>query len=384
MLVDDEQVKRYNNSENAKNAAAIFETLSKFPNYQLKQREYCLIRDHLYTKIHFTSAPRSGVTSNMTIAEFKSSELQEDGKWLVEVWDHKTVEHYGPAKVILTAENYELLKIYVIRARPQTSPKFENVFVTWSGSKINSGDVSKRLHLAWKKAGNFENKEVPKNLTVNIIRKSTSTGLRENKSKFTAEVANLMAHSKSTAEDHYYIRNMRKSASIGTNVVTDLFYGSDYHDKNRPITTTPDKTATPQSVCTPTSQNQRKLWSEKEVSEIETAFKNEEISYGFVKKKCETLSSIDASPRQAYDKLRVLSKVKRSPSQRRCLFSESNLDVLVSRGKKLIKGGKLTEDRVDECFDGTGLLEKYSFSQIRTRLSYERTKKNKKSKRKVS
>lgn len=67
-------------------------------------------------------------------------------------------------------------------------------------------------------------------------------------------------------------------------MVTDLFYGSDYHDKNQPITTTPDKTATPQSVCTPTSQNQRKLWSEKEVSEIETAFKNEEISYGFVKK----------------------------------------------------------------------------------------------------
>lgn len=88
------------------------------------------------------------------------------------------------------------------------------------------------------------------------------------------------------------------------------------------------------------------------MSEKETAFSNDKIKYGFVKKKCETLGSIHALPRQVYDKHRALSKVNKSLYWCHCLFSESDLNLLVSWGKKLIEGGKLTEDRVDKCFGG--------------------------------
>ena len=60
---------------------------------------------------------------------------------------------------------------------------------------MKSGQVSQRVHNMWVTAGIFTEKQA-KNLSCNIIRKSTSTGLKEIKSTNLQEVADLMKHRK--------------------------------------------------------------------------------------------------------------------------------------------------------------------------------------------
>ena len=49
------------------------------------QAEYISMRDHLFVIIHFSNAHRSGVTANVTIAEFDRVVVAKDGKYLVSV-----------------------------------------------------------------------------------------------------------------------------------------------------------------------------------------------------------------------------------------------------------------------------------------------------------
>uniref|UniRef100_A0A7M5UFW8 Uncharacterized protein n=2 Tax=Clytia hemisphaerica TaxID=252671 RepID=A0A7M5UFW8_9CNID len=77
-LVTDEQVTAYEDSELAKQAMDIFKRLRQ-NNAKLSQREFCAVRDHLFTRIHFSNACRSGVTANMTVQEFEKAKVMKDG-----------------------------------------------------------------------------------------------------------------------------------------------------------------------------------------------------------------------------------------------------------------------------------------------------------------
>lgn len=353
MLVTKDQVLKYTNSDQARKSTEIIQKLAQYGAYPVSQTDYCMVRDHIYFTIHFTLAQRSGVTANMTMNEFLKAK-KIDGVWIIDVWNHKTVETYGPAKVILSEDNFNILKTYIDFARIQTNPRCNEVFLSWSGRKVKSGDISKRLHLLWERVGNFENKIIPKNLSSNIVRKSASTGLRESKSAHIDDAANLMAHSIKTADQHYYLRNIEKSSLIGTSSVTNLFHGTD--DINK----------------TPTK---KKTWTEKECEVLKHTFDEEnEISLSEVKKKSDSLSSLNASPRQMYDKLRRMSKPAFSPIKRRSLFSNEDIKKLKHYGVKLIEGGALTEERVRDCLKECNLMENFSFTQIRTRIMYERRK----------
>ena len=318
------------------------------------------------------------------VKEFNLAKEQPDGRWLIEVWDHKTVQHYGPAKLLISPKHYQLLKIFVDKVRTQTNPRFDNVFLSWSGNRLVSGDVSKRLHISWEKAGNFLNREVPKNLSANIVRKSTSTGLREKNSQFLKEAAVCMAHSTRTAEDHYFVQNMRESAIIGTKAVTDLFNDKENEEceESSPLKTpskTPSKTEKTNTnvLVTPIK---KKVWSAQDVEILKSKFDiNKPINYNEVKVMSPTLTELNASPRQIYDKARSLCRrrVMNSPQKRKCLFSEEDIISLRQYGSKLIEGGSLTSNRVNEFLSSSGLLTKYSFIQLRTRLQYERRIKKK-------
>lgn len=123
------------------------------------------------------------------------------------------------------------------------------------------------------------------------------------------------------------------------------------------------------------------VWTDQEIQHLNSTFSNDDVDYNLVKERCQTIDMGNRSPRQLYDKLRSLGKVRQSPSKRHCLFSEEELHLLTTRGKKVIQGGPINLDRVTEVLGGTGLLEQYSFVQIRTRLTYERQKLKKKMKR---
>ena len=88
----------------------------------------------------------------------------------------------------------------ILKVRPQLHCKCSNIFLSWSGTALTSGDISKRLHILWCRAGIFDDSLPVKNITYNIVRKSTSTGLRVNETDCYQEAAALMTHRLSTAK----------------------------------------------------------------------------------------------------------------------------------------------------------------------------------------
>ena len=67
----------------AKDALVIFEGVKNKKLKKLQQNQYCCARDHLFSRIHFSNACRSGVTANMTITEFNNGKTLSDGRYIV-------------------------------------------------------------------------------------------------------------------------------------------------------------------------------------------------------------------------------------------------------------------------------------------------------------
>ena len=223
MIVTPDQVSTYEKSENAILAKVLFREFEDSSSRKLSLADYCCVRDHLYTILLFANGHRSGVIANMTMEEFGKAKVVGD---VVEinVWRHKTVDTYGPAKVTLLPQHFSWLNIYVLYLRSQLTVQCSNVFLSWTGNAISPGDVSKRLHLLWTRAGIFDGRIIPKNLSVNIVRKSASTGLRENNSEHVKAAADSMMHSKKTADEHYALINMQTSVAEGSKALRSHFY----------------------------------------------------------------------------------------------------------------------------------------------------------------
>ena len=58
--------------------------------------------------------------------------------------------------------------------------------------------------------------------------------------------------------------------------------------------------------------------------------------------------------------------------QRKNKFPSEDAREIKSRCADLIENGKINEDRVRSCLKGSKLLEKFSFSQLRSRITYQR------------
>ena len=214
MLIDANQVKAYDEGQVKQAAISLFKKLSS--DLTLTRKEYCIVRDYLIVEIGLANAHRSGVAANMTLSEFSKHRRIGEDKISIPVWNHKTVETYGAAPVVLTSELFEHLNLYIQCARPQVCKEDDrHVFLSWAGNKMKSGDTSKRFHEVWKNSGNFEGRELPKQLCLNHLRKSVSTGVREEKSANSKEVAVGMMHSVSTADAHYDLFNKDKATAIG-------------------------------------------------------------------------------------------------------------------------------------------------------------------------
>ena len=71
---------------------------------------------------------------------------------------------------------------------------------------MKSGAISRQIDSLWVKAGIYEKTLNRKKLSCNLIRKSTTTGTRERNLGMEQEVADLMGHSKKTADKNYFLR----------------------------------------------------------------------------------------------------------------------------------------------------------------------------------
>ena len=280
MLVTSDQVAKYESSDDAKCAKEILHKL-KVSQHELNQTEYCCLRDYLLITIGFSNAHRSGVPAHMLISEFEKAKKIRDDIHEIKVWDHKTVHYYGPALVTLNSTTFEYLSLFVMKARPQVKNiTATNVFLSWGGKSMKSGDVSKRLHVNWERAGNFTEKTIPKNLSQNHVRKSATTGLRARNSDFSKQAAHGMMHSEKTASIHYHLIEQQEATVQGANAIQNMFY---------------EKSST------------RKNWSKEEVQTLVKDFGTENVSFDAVKERCRSVD-LNASPRQIYDKIRNLRK----------------------------------------------------------------------------
>ncbi|XP_065643370.1 uncharacterized protein LOC136075061 [Hydra vulgaris] len=384
MLVTPDQIKKYENSKNALFAKELQDCLKIDNAKPLSQFEYCSYRDHMIYIVHFCGAHRFGVTAHMSMNEYARHKVLGNGIRVVSVSDHKTVAKYGPARVTLNPLEFEWFEIFVKFVRPKlptnNSDKF---FLSWSGNEMSPGDISGRLNSLWVKAGIFDGRCIPKKLSANIVRKTTSTMVNDESIPFYNQrgiVAGSMAHSKKTAAVHYETKNQLDHAVKGSDIIRKSFQSS------------PSKPRVDFIPHSPININQgsfntpKKIWSNDETSLLSSLFpENQNITYSQVRSSLANSpsNSFNCSPRQVYDKLKSIkrkctvteidTKTKRHLSYDRKSWSAEQLNDLKNHGKDLILGGPLSQTRIVDVLQNTSLLENFTVTQIRTRINHERS-----------
>ena len=116
--------------------------------------------------------------------------------------DLKTVDTQGPACVVLSLSLFSYLRLYVSEMRSQmedsTSEEYgsnkRSVFLSWNGSKLESGQISTAINAAWRKGG------MEGHVTSTIFRKSAVTKVHTRHKGMKSDLADLMAHKEGTIE----------------------------------------------------------------------------------------------------------------------------------------------------------------------------------------
>ena len=149
----------------------------------------------------------SKLISQKVFVEFRidfQSAHGDDKILRIEVADYKTVDIYNSGKGMLYSFEYKWLMLYVMCVRSKLSTINTNyIFASWNENKMASGDISSLIHNLWRKAGNFVHTVIRKKLSNNIIRKSSSTLVREVDITKKQVVADSMLHSDKIADIHY-------------------------------------------------------------------------------------------------------------------------------------------------------------------------------------
>lgn len=373
MLVTDKQLNGYYSGMEAQQALHLYEQLASSENIMIRRDMYVSMRNFLFVRIHFANAHRSGVSARFTIPEFAQCQWREKGELFVAgVEFHKTACYYGEAGITLTDEEYNWVKTFVDKARSQlVSIESENVFLSWGGKAMTSGDISQQIHQSFAKARVWGDIPPPKKLSCTIIRKTVSTRVRQKQPSMKGAVASLMAHSEKTADIHYAHEDKMENEVAGGLVIRKLFE---------------TKTDSP------------KRWRKEEELELVKVFGGGKVSIDHIKENMEKLVLVkDVTPRKIYDKVRRLSgfelekKLTSSevlaPKQhvenisdfasgsnkRSKLYTVKELRILHINCDSIIDdGGKINQSRIEEAMAGTGVLVKYGWSKLATRLRYDR------------
>lgn len=99
-----------------RDAVIISGELSGAHHAEITQAKYTLVRDYLIAQIMIDNANRARVVAYMTVQEFQRARTEDD-RHVVRVLQHKTVDTYGPAQIVLTNHLYNHLKIFLREMR---------------------------------------------------------------------------------------------------------------------------------------------------------------------------------------------------------------------------------------------------------------------------
>lgn len=409
LLVSPDQWATFECSELARNAVKLLGTASESEVFTML--EYTNVRDYLMTVIALQNAHRAGVASNLTLEEFGKRKLDDSGQnILIKVKYHKTKSTHGPAVICIPVQKARLLELFVKYLRPQVPGQANQVFVSWNGKPLESGSVSKQIHSIWTRSGVYDGFEMPKgNINTTIIRKSITTRVHDQQPDNAQPVADLLAHSLSTAKKVYRLRQREKQAVAGINVINSVF------ERPRP-------------ESTPSKPNK---WSKDDEAKVLQYFEKEivaqYINISMIREKLPLLD-ISKSEKQIYDKIRSYFiydvgtssnvedqvKVKENAaalelcppvdpsfyqqsehddcssiatdvippttssnlSGQQKLFDSIETNEIKSLCFDIIKGGPISAERILEKLSeseiGREILQKYKIMQVQTRLKYER------------
>ena len=139
-LVSPEHLEKYQSSEIVMETLKLFDICKNDDNYEISGNDFWKMRDHLFVCIHFSNGHRAGVSANFMLHEYERAKYIND-HYIMHVLDHKTVKTAGPAMITLTPEQFALLQIYITKVRSRIRATVSNVFVSWTGLKLESGQV---------------------------------------------------------------------------------------------------------------------------------------------------------------------------------------------------------------------------------------------------
>ena len=430
-LVTPSMVSTFENSESTRKAVAYIGQLSGANSLQINQSIYTLIRDFILTEITIANAHRSGVLANMTIGEFEKAKKAEQGSMVIKVTKHKTADTQGPARVVLSPTLFSYLKVYISEVRHQVSnsesksndDKSMPVFLSWSGAKLESGQISTAINAPWKKAG------LEAHVSSTIFRKSTVTKVHKDHETMKDDLADLMGHKRTTAERFYRLRQKEDACVQAANNLASIMRIS----KKVPVPEQETSAVTKDNDSLHESSRKERLsWKEEEVAALKELFsdnrKSKSITLEVVRDKISehpTLQHLDA--KRVCDKVRSEWQFKdpkhdearntssnpscKPPEQTenlsdkmsrffetsadkstdsssdvvlpsnpsylsRNIFSDEERKFLLRVCGVMVRGGVISKPHIKKLLEkeneGQDLLHKFTIEQLVNRLKYER------------
>ena len=403
----DENIIKYQGGKESLQAEELLKRFGSDSPPTLNRTGYCMIRRYFFGKLAFRTAHRDGVALNMTLAEFNNVKWdQQMSQYRIKVWKHKTNKSHGSARICVPKDLYARLLIFVKIVRPLVGTNSQYVFIPWKGGEqMQSGPCSKGISKGFQNTNIF-NKDV--NINCNLIRKKVSTGMNE---KFgdnsTRVISQSMAHSRSTAEQHYRRHNIDRDAHEAQNMIASVYSSSTTTKRDVPheqvvsipcATNPTEQTELPQTperiydIVTETSSSEKsyQFWKPIDADVLQQHFSPPErrSSKDVI---IQEFSKIQDKLSQPYTPGKVISEVRRlygSPTKSdkateklpsylqpkrvtsRGLTTEDEV-LLYAKCKHLLKpGAHRVLGEIKKFLSGTNLLKSYSLPQIQTKLTY--------------
>ena len=273
-IITPEQVSQYEVSDVARSAVKL---LGDYDDQSgvLDQPGYILVRDYLLTVLCINNGCRSGTLANMTLHEFENAS-EEDGSFVMKVKNHKTFSTHGPVDLVFTPTLFNYVKIYIAKFRNQlegvSTDDDSTVFLTWRAGVMNSSLIGAQMKSCWKKV--FGKECSVEGATA--FRKAVVSAVHEQNEGLRTDLANLMVHKRTTADNYYLLKTKGKTAAKTSQQVTKIMRPSPKKRKAPSITNDDNEGTSRQKRCKdvtvmePTPR--RHKWTLEQVAVLEQVF----------------------------------------------------------------------------------------------------------------
>ena len=176
---------------------------------QVKEADYTNHLNELILCIQLTNGKRSDTLAYLRKSEVSNAKTVQ-GMKVAFVSSGKTVQTYGPSKVVFSPEVYSTVKAVGGKVHKALGINHDHLFSTYSGTHMTEKQITRYVQAAWKE-------HFTSSINNNLIRKSIVSMSRENPlvtRDQQTELAHQMDYSVNTADRHYDICGGRGAACV--------------------------------------------------------------------------------------------------------------------------------------------------------------------------